>query len=175
MQIFKIKTAARLFISLVLILALSITTEAQQKTKAAGKMTAAYTDQEMIEVGDVEGHVITLVESEGINVSTGKPAFMDGSQLINLSFGDYVKGSGLHQGYVKLTKKDDTAIAKWQGKVTTTLSAEGVPVTTFEGTFSWIKGTGQFEGIQGNGTYKGAFISKTIYTVDWEGEYSIQK
>jgi len=176
MQIIKLKTAMGLFTSLALIFALGVTTStAQQKTKVSGKMTVAYTKQERIDVGDVEGHLISLSESEGINVSTGKPEFMNGAQVVNLSFADLVKGNGPQQGYVKNTKKGDTAIAKWEGKITTTLSAEGTPITTFEGTFSWIKGTGQFENIQGNGTYKGGFISKTIYTVDWEGEYSIKK
>ena len=76
---------------------------------------------------------------------------------------------------MKLTKKDDTVFAKWKGSVMTTLSAEGTPVTTFEGSFSYIKGTGHFENIHGGGTYKGRFISKTIYTVEWEGEYFIEK
>lgn len=176
MQILRFKRAMGLFISLALIFSLSVTTsEAQQKTKAAGKMTVAYTNQETIEVGDAEGHIISLGESEGINVSTGMPEFMNGAQVVNLSFGDLVKGNGPHQGYVKFAKKGDTVIAKWEGKVTTTLSAEGTPITTFAGTFSWIKGTGQFGNIQGSGTYKGEFISKTIYTSDWEGEYSIKK
>ena len=176
MQILTFNRAMVLSISLVLIFALGVTTSvAQQKIKVAGKMTLAYTKQETIDVDDAEGHFISLAESEGKNVSTGKQEFMDGAQVVNLSFGDLVKGNGPHQGYVKFAKKDDTVIAKWEGKVTTTLSAEGTPITTFEGTFSWIKGTGQFVNIQGNGTYKGGFISKTLYTSDWEGEYSVKK
>ena len=176
MQTLAFKRAMVLSISLALISALSVTTVVgQQKTKVAGKITAAYTKQEIIDVGDIEGHGISLGESEGTNFGTGKPEFMDGAQVVNLATADLVKGNGPQQGYIKFAKKGDTSIAKWEGKVATTLSTEGVPITTFEGTFSWIKGTGQLANIQGSGTYKGKYISKTIYTVEWEGEYSIKK
>ena len=176
MRVLTSKRSMVLFISLALILAVGMMSSiAQQKSKIAGKMTLAYARQEMMDMGDTEGHVLSLSESDGINVSIGKHEFMDGAQVVNISFGDLVKGNGLHQGYVKLAKKDDTVFAKWEGKVTTTLSAEGTPITAFEGTLSYVKGTGKFENIQGSGTYKGKSISKTIYTVEWEGEYSIKK
>jgi hypothetical protein len=176
MQILISNRAVGLFISLTFIFALNITTsEAQQKIKAAGKMTVAFTNQERIEVGDAENHIISLTEAEGINVSAGMSESMNGAQVVNLSFSDLVEGNGPQNGYVKFAMKGDTTIAKWEGKVTTTLSAGGSPIMKFAGTFSWIKGTGQFKNIQGSGTYKGEFTSKTEYTSDWEGEYSIRK
>lgn len=172
---FKRRTA--LSISLALILALVATMSiAEQKTKIAGKVTLSYTGNRLeIDVGDTEGHSFSVSESEGTNLSTGKHEFMDGAQVINISFGDLAKGNGLQQGYIKFGKSDDTAFAKWEGKVTTTLSLEGTPVTVFEGSLHFIKGTGQFANIQGRGSYKGGFISKTIYTAEWEGEYFIKK
>ncbi len=166
------KRSTALFISLALIFVLGVIPSiAQQKTKIAGKMTVAYTRQETIDIGDIEGHIISLGESEGTNVSTGKHKFMDGAQVVNMSFGDLVKGNGPHQGYLKLTKKGNAVFCKWEGKVTT----KGTSMPTFEGTFSYIKGTGKFENIEGDGTYKGKYISKTIYTVEWKGQYSIKK
>ena len=164
-----------LFISVALIFALAVTTLAQEKTKIAGKITVTYTKQEKIDVGDTEGHIFPMAESEGTNVSTGKNEFMDGAQVANMSFGDLVKGNGPQQGYIKFTKNGDTTFAKWESKVTTTLSDEGTPIITFEGTFSYIKGTGQLENIQGSGTYKGKFTSETTYEWEWEGEYFIKK
>jgi hypothetical protein len=35
-------------------------------------------------------------------------------------------------------------------------------------------GAGQYENITGNGTYNGQFTSKSEYTVEWEGEYSLK-
>lgn len=167
---------AALFIGLILILAFTPTmTTAQEMMKIAGEIKAAYTQKDSIAVGDAEGHVLSLAISEGPNVSTAEHEFMEGATVLNYSFNDLVGGNGLHQGYVRFTKNGDTAFGKWRGKVTTVISAEGAPTTTFEGTTTWIKGTGKFENIQGTGTYNGAFISKTEYEVEWEGEYSIKE
>ncbi len=165
-----------LFVGLALILAFTPTmTTAQEMTKIAGEIKAVYTKQDTAAVGDTEGHNLILATSEGPNVSTAAHEFMEGARVINYSFNDLVGGNGPHEGYVEFTKNGDSAFGKWQGKVTTTLSAEGVPATSFEGTTTWIKGTGKFESIQGTGTYKGEFISKTEYAVAWEGKYSIKE
>ena len=176
MQILTSKQPTVLFVSLALIFALSVTTSiAQQKIKIAGKMTCAVTEQKMINVGDTEGHTVSLTEYEGTNVSTGEHDFMDGAQVFNMAFNDLVKGNGTHQVYVKLAKKDDTVFARCEGRTITAVSPEGTPIMTFEGTWSYIKGTGQFENIRGSGTYKGEFISTTIWVDEWEGEYFIKK
>ena len=148
---------------------------AGERYKIAGTVTAATTKSEVFNVGDTEGHIVLLGESEGVNVSTGERNFLDGAQNVGLDFADLVFGNGSGQGYSKVSKGKDAAFYKTDGKVTTTLSAEGTPVSNFEGTYSYYKGTGQFEGIQGGGTYKGKYISRTIWVADWEGEYWIQK
>jgi len=176
MQILNLKKTMLLFIIFTLIFSLGVTTsEGQQKTKIAGRMTAAYTKVERMDVGDVENHIVLLSESQGTNINTGKSEFMDGARVVNLSFSDLVQGNGPHQGYITIVKNGDTVISKWEGKITTTLSDEGTPIITFEGTMSWIKATGQFENMHGSGTYTGRFISDSDYTVDWQGEYSIKK
>ncbi len=92
---------------------------------------------------------------------------------LSIGQSDLVKGNGTNQGYGKLAQNGDSAFLKWEGQVITTLSANGRPMIAFEGTWSWTKGTGQFENIQGGGTYKGKYISRTIWTNEWEGEYFI--
>ena len=148
---------------------------AQQATTTSGKITAAYTHQDSIVVGDIEGHVMSLVTAEGKNISAGENAFMDGAQIVNLSFSDLVRGNGSHQGYIVFTKDGDAAYSKWEGEVATVLDSTGAPVTTFRGVFSYTKGAGQFEGIKGNGTYKGQFTSTTEYSVEWQSDYVIEK
>ncbi len=165
-----------LFIGLALLLAVAPTSSnAQEMTKVAGKINLTYTHQDSIVVGDTEGHVLSFDMSEGTNVSIADDEFMEGAQVTIYAFSDLVAGNGPHEGYAKFAKNGDTTFAKWQGKVTTTLSAENTPVTTFEGTSTWIKGTGKFENIQGTNTYKGGFISKTEYEVEWAGEYTIKE
>ncbi len=176
MQILTSNRAIVLAVSLALIFALGVmTSTAGEKTKVSGKMTAAFTKQEKAIVGDTEGHVIGLNESEGTNVSTGKHKFMDGAQLVLMGSSDLVKGTGTEQGYGKFTQNGDAVFFKWEGKLTTTVSTEGTHTTTFAGTFSFIKGTGQFENIHGSGTYKGKAISETSWIAKWEGKYSVKK
>jgi hypothetical protein len=146
---------------------------AQQTTAISGKITAAYAHQDSIVVGDFPGHVMSLSTSEGTNANSGDNAFMDGAKVVNLSYADLMMGNGSHLGYILFAKNGDTAYSKWEGKITTVLSAKGLPETSFEGTFTYTKGTGTFEKITGNGTYKGTFTSMTEYTVDWQSEYSI--
>jgi hypothetical protein len=70
-----------------------------------------------------------------------------------------------------MEKNGDLVISKWEGRIVTTLSAEGKPITSFSGTMHWIKSAGQFTTMQGGGIYKGHFTSETSYEVEWEGEY----
>ena len=176
MRMITTKRALPLLIGLALVFAFAVTTSvAQEATKIAGTMKATYTKQDTINVGDIEGHKLALAESKGNTVCTSKHKFMDGAQVTNMFTSDLVKGNGPHKGYMEFVKNGDVAFAQWKGNVTTTLSAEGSPITTFKGTYTYTKGTGRFENIQGNGTYKGEFISKTEYIVEWEGEYWIKK
>jgi hypothetical protein len=148
---------------------------AQEKTKIAGKMTLTQPERPPLDVGDTPGHHLALSQEKGTNSSTGEHKFMDGAEVLNLSFHDLTQGNGPHQGYLRHCQAADTVFCKWQGEVTTTLSAEKTPVTTFQGAWFYTKGTGQLRGIQGRGTYKGEFISQTDYVVDWEGEYFIKE
>ena len=147
----------------------------QQKTKVTGIHTCAVTKMDTINVGDTEGHIIGIGEYEGFNVSTGKNKFMDGAQDVGMTFQDLVMGNGTHQGYGNFSLNGDVIFWKSQGKTETTLSPEGKPVTTFEGSWTYTKGTGKYENIQGSGTYKGKYMSRTIWIIEWEGEYFIKK
>ena len=150
-------------------------TDDLKKTKIAGKITFNFAQHESFDIGDVDGHIISLRKAEGTNSNTGKSEYMDGAMAVNFSFDDLVRGNGPHQGYSKIGKNGDSVISKWQGKITTVFTAEGIPVPTFEGTIFWIKATGQYKNCEGNGTYKGHFTSETSYVVEWEGEYWIKK
>jgi len=161
-------------VSLALIFGLSVSM-AEEMTKVSGKITASFTDEKKVEVGDVEGHEISFITSEGKNASTGKTMFLDGAQVINYSMGDILKGSGPQHGYIKVWKENDGMISKWEHNVVTVMTEEGMPSTTFEGTFTYTSGMGKFAKIKGGGTYKGMFVSKTEYVVEWLGEYSIVK
>jgi hypothetical protein len=102
-----------------------------------------------VEVGDMPGHVVGVVQFKGLTF------FADGeiATHINPATFDLTNGSGPHQGYV-IHYFDDgsTSIERYQGEAK--LSADGKR-TTVTGTFQCIGGTGRFEGLRGEGTYRG--------------------
>jgi hypothetical protein len=146
-----------------------------KKTKIAGKMELHFIQHETFDVGDMDGHIVSLRKAEGKNVSTGKAEFMNGARMINISFDDLVKGNGPHHGYSTLKENGDSIITKWEGEIITTLAEDGTPIPSFKGRMWWIKTTGKFENMHGEGTYQGWFTSETSYVVDWEGEYYLKE
>ena len=160
------------FVCLVLVLALrAANLSAEEITRISGKITATYTNQESIAVGDDDGHVLLLSTSAGKNVNTGKHAFMDGAQIVNMSSADLTRGCGVHHGYIEFTESGGVIYAEWKGYVTCLRATKGGS-KTFSGTLAFTKGTGKYEHISGNGTYWGEFISATEYFVEWQATYT---
>jgi hypothetical protein len=159
-----------LLISLSAIFVLGVTTSlAQQKTKIKGKRFGTFKSESSIKIDATKGHTIGSGMSKGVDI-------IQGSIFMSWSTSDLVKGNGTHQGYSKTIDKDgDITFGKFQGKISTTMSPKGRPIVTFEGTWSFIEGTGKWLNVQGNGTYKGKFIGPGIFTYDLEGEYFIKK
>jgi len=156
--------------SLIFTLALT-TAEAQQKFKIAGKGNYTEIDGKGFNINDAQGHSVYLNKYEANNISTGETEWMHNARTVNISFTDVTMGNGFHQGYISVEKGSDMVVSQWEGKMTTTLSAEGQPVTTFKGVIWWVKATGKYENMHGVATYKGWFTSETTYRVEWEGEY----
>jgi hypothetical protein len=102
-----------------------------------------------VEVGDVPGHVVGVVEFKGLSF------FADGEVAThtNPATFDLTNGSGPHRGYVVHYFDDgSTSIERYQGEAR--VSADGKR-TKVEGTFECVGGTGRFAGIKGEGTYRG--------------------
>jgi len=144
-------------------------------SSVAGTFTVKYAEQHSLTVPDAGGHALMLGRVEGVNRSTGESPYMDQAKVTSFEFGDLVQGNGTHQGYITFSQGADSVISKWSGKVTTTLSPDKTPVTSFAGTWTKLKGTGRYQDATGKGTYKGRFISQNAYTVDWKGEISGQR
>ncbi len=96
---------------------------------------------------------------------------MADADVVNVELTDLVRGTGIHQGYYTMGKGGDTTVAQWQGKVTTTMSADQRPMTSFNGTWKYVHGAGRYAGIKGSGTYKGQFVAADRYAVTWEGGF----
>jgi hypothetical protein len=145
---------------------------ARERVSIAGTFTMAYVKREMVQIPDAPGHLLIVAEARGSNRNTGPSDFMSGAQASALETLDLVQGSGSTQGYVVQAKDADSVFVGIKGRVTTTMSPQGSPSTTFEGNWVFLRGTGQYRGIKGSGTFRGRFTSQTEYTVDWKGEYS---
>lgn len=123
---------------------------------------------EIIRLDDVEGHVITIFESKGYDLRRG-------THVINRGTSDVVKGNGSHRGYTKTFYPDGNVnFGQWEGKVTTAV-VDGKPVTTFAGTWTLIKGGGEWANREASGTYRGKGIGEGISLTEWEGEWRLKR
>jgi hypothetical protein len=100
------------------------------------------------DVGDVDGHVLSLVRASGI------ASFQDGSTATTnlVAQTDYVKGNGTNAGYINLTF-DDGSVLWYQAAGTATVDGNR---TIFKGMITVIGGKGRFAGAKGDGGYNGA-------------------
>ena len=141
-------------------------------TAASGNMSATYAKKDAVPVGDPKmGHVLMLTMAKGKNANTSGGDFLDGAEFTNVEISDLDRGNGPHQGYATFSNGADSAVAKWQGQVTTVLNADNTPNTTFKGEWSYVSGSGKYAGLKGNGTYSGRITSEQTYEVNWKGSY----
>ena len=108
-----------------------------------------YTKGEVLQIGDVPDHIIGIYDQTGLaSFETGEVASMTIKGTL-----DYIKGTGAIKGYTTYTFEDgSTRTSRWQG---TTRPDPGGKGSWFEGTWTFIQGTGRFAGIQGDGSFIG--------------------
>jgi hypothetical protein len=122
-----------------------------------------------LKVPDVEGHTNNLFEAKAIGFSEKWGAYLIYETLTL----DITKGEGTHQGYNHQTFPDGSTITlKFEGK--NMGAGRGITgSSSSEGTWTYIKGTGKFAGIQGRGTYKSHIMDPAQWYSDAEGEYTL--
>lgn len=140
----------------------------------SGKFAMKYSQQHALPVADAAGPVLLANEAKGTNSNTGRTEYMDGAAVTILETADLSQGNGPHQGYVTLAKDGETTRNRFSGHVTTKLTAEKQPITTFEGTWTKIGGSGRYDGVSGKGRYKGRMLSPTDYVIEWDGELNLR-
>jgi hypothetical protein len=143
--------------------------------RVSGKFTVKYSQQHQLPVADAAGPVLVASEAKGTNSNTGRTDYMNGATTNLVEIADLTQGNGSHQGYVTFTKGGEKSLNRWNGRVTTTLSADNQPSTSFEGTWTKLSGTGRYEGVSGNGRYKGRMLSPTEFVVEWDGDLNLKE
>jgi hypothetical protein len=120
--------------------------------KMTGRIFNHNLKTESIDVGDVTGHILGVVQQSGlIFYSTGEIA-----TTMNTAYFDYVNGKGTFTNY-RVTNFQDGSTLFTKGGGTAT-PVDGGKRTVFEGPVECTGGTGRFEGFKGTGTYKGERI-----------------
>jgi len=140
-----------------------------ERARVGGTFTMTYTQRHPLSIADTGGHMLIAAEAKGRNRSTGPTSYMDGAEVRNSEIADLMQGTGPHQGYVTLVQGSEEHVSKWSGKVTTVLDADQKPVTSFEGTWTKVKGP------NGRGTYQGRLTGPEGYTVEWQGEVELSQ
>jgi hypothetical protein len=157
-------------LSLVLLLLLAAPfVQAAERGKWTGRAVMYATSFQSIPVGDVEGHIIFLFEAKGIGF--GEPW---GACLLKESTtGDRTKGVGSTEGYGIWTYPDGSTITT-KGKGESTSAGPGkTGAGAGEVTWTYLRGTGKFLGIQGGGTGKFWLLGPGQWYADSEGEYTL--
>lgn len=144
----------------IIITLLSMTVVLVPMTQAADEVVGRsvyHTEKnEMMEAGDVPGHIVGVARQSGLSFYTKGPASGQiATKIANLYY-DVVKWKGTFTAYVVDTFQDGSTLI-YKGSGTITPVGEGNRAT-FEGTYEITGGAGRFEGKKGKGSFKGERI-----------------
>jgi len=174
------RTARKFRVSLLLVasgwaLALLLPAEvaAQSGTFTASGKVAAVLSETKMAPGDKPGHELMLVRRMDV-ITYSDPVFNSG-QAVVATFADFTAGNGPHRGYFAVTHPSgDKTFTTYEGIAKATPKPGGPPDVTFEGKWSYVGGTGKFEGISGGGTYKGGG-TPTGPMYEFGGQYTLKQ
>jgi len=156
-------------VTLALSVSVSPTAVGAEKGKITGRIVNFAAGFESASVPDVEGHTIYLLKMKVIFFSD-KWGTASG---ILTGTADLIKGAGSLEGYDYYTFPDGSTItSRWKAKQ----KGAGAGITGGaggEGTWTYVKGTGKFAGIKGEGTVKFWIVAPGQTYSDFEGEYTL--
>lgn len=123
--------------------------------------------QSAISLSDTPGHQLQVAEIIGSQRSNDEN--WNNAGLVYWGVLDLVEGNGTQRGYyVNQRPNGDRDCGTFEGKVTTVQGQ-----TTLEGTWQAVTGTGKFQGVQAQGTYKGRMTSPSEVEMTWDGRYEL--
>ena len=133
-----------------------------------GQLKGALTTQTIVSCNDTPGHQLIL--RAGTAQQTCSDPHFNNTRHSSWSSSDITNGNGHEHGYfVNEHSNGEREGGSYEGKV----SMKGDKVS-FEGTWKYTHGTGQFTGISGNGTFKGHMTSANESEVTFEGNYQLK-
>ena len=154
---------------------------AQEKCKVSEGVEAAnstYTQQHVLDVGDVPGHQIRIYEVHR-TYPNDKPNCEGLKRVESWDRGssDYIDRNGHTWGYgMTVLENGDKMFNTFDGTSQTVVAADGSKKSTFTGVSRFTGGTGKYNGIRGMLRVSTAFDpDKNINKVQAEGEYWLGK
>lgn len=150
---------------------------AQEKCKEQQRNLAensSYTQQLMIDVGDVPGHQVRVLEVHRTHPNA--EANCEGHKPVeswDRGTSDYTDTNGHASGYtITVLENGDKTFQRWNGIAQAIEDADGSKAITFTGTYRYIGGTGKYAGIQGGGRSSCRFDPAANYNeCTSDGEY----
>jgi len=153
---------------------------AQEKRKIAWTAPAPnskYTQQHTIDVGDVPGHQVRIVEIHQ-TYPGGAPVF-DGVRVVEdwfRGYSDYTNANGHAWGYGQyVLENGDKIFARWESVNQTVVAPDGSKKTSGAAVGALSGGTGRFRGIRGTLRATNVFNPHEGWIErQYEGEYWIE-
>ena len=129
--------------------------------EAEGSIASYITKFEYLPVPDAEKHIVGMYERRGVaNFKNG-----DTAAYHTRGTYDFTMGKGLFRGYTDMTYNDGSMVVVME---TGELTQEQGKLPKLKGKGEYIKGTGKFEGITGNVSFEGKYI--TPYNKETKGD-----
>ena len=135
-------------IVLAIVFSVSIALAEEAEWTVASYITKA----ELLPVPDAEKHAVGMYERRGVaNFKNGETAAYHTRGTY-----DFTMGNGPFRGYTDMTYNDGSmVVVKYTGE----LASEPGKLPTLTGKGEYVKGTGKYEGIKGNISFTGKYIT----------------
>lgn len=111
-----------------------------------------------------EGHQFVVGNLPGVIFNDAGKGFLHNAAIECPIANDIRNGVSHSSGYCIVTDGDgDKAFLKWR--------CEGSPAC--KGAFEWTGGTGKYQGLEGDNTFRAYFITPTTGYSEWQGEWQL--
>ena len=134
---------------------------AQEKYKISYSTKAEntkYTFQHGLEIPDIPGHILRMVEIRVTWPDGGAPTIQGEKvvEAISRGMSDLIAGNGLAHGYTMWRfENSDQAFQQYEDSVQSVVNPDQSKKVTFVGTYVMTGGTGKLKGIKGVGRFSG--------------------
>jgi hypothetical protein len=155
---------------------------AEEKCKMSGVVPASnatYTQQHVIDVGDVPGHQVRILEVHRTYPADAKPNCegIKRTEEWDRGYSDYIDRNGRSWGYgVIALENGDKIFSEYSGTSQTVVNPDGSKKSTFSGVRRYTGGTGRYQLVRGIERTNDVFDpDKNFNQHQYDAEYWFQK